>query len=241
MTEEYNNIYNVTKNLTVLYAEDDEVVRKNTILILDKFFKNIDIACDGEECYYKYLSYHKDNDKYHDLVFSDIEMPYMNGVDLSKKIYQKNQNQTIIIISAYNDPKYLMEFINMKIVYFLLKPFELKDILSIFTKILDDNDLFIKTTMVKLNHNLYFDLDRLELLFNNQQIKLTKKEILFMELLIKNNGNIVTYDNIYYYLWDMNMGVASPKRLNPIISKLKKKIPLSIIENIYGMGYKLNI
>lgn len=234
-----NEIYNLTKNLTVLYVEDDDDLRNSTLPIFQKIFLNVDIAKDGKEGYSKYIDFKNKTNQYYDIVISDIEMPFMNGIELTKAIYKQNSNQTVIIISAYSDPKYLIEFINIGIKYFLLKPFELYEMIDVFKKVIDN--MLFSNNSIKLSNELYFNTDTLELCYKNSKIKLTKKEMLFIELLIKSKERVIPYDDIYYCLWDTDINTASTKTLNPLISRLKKKLPIPIIESIYGIGYRLNI
>ena len=112
-----------TKDLTLLYVEDDKIVRKQTHKFLLLLFKRVEIACDGEEALLMY------KDEPFDIVITDIVMPNMNGLELSKKIKDINIHQDIIVTSAYNDSDQLIEFINLHIRQFMLKPIEINNML----------------------------------------------------------------------------------------------------------------
>jgi EAL domain-containing protein (putative c-di-GMP-specific phosphodiesterase class I)/GGDEF domain-containing protein len=82
----------------------------------------------------KYENYYDKNQKYYDLVISDIEMPNLNGVQLCENILELNTEQVIIILSAHEDSKYLTKLINIGINFFIQKPLEYEHILNVFDK-----------------------------------------------------------------------------------------------------------
>lgn len=113
-----------TEDLTVLYVEDDLYIQEQSEKFFNKLFKSIAIASDGIEA----LSiYEKEN---FDIVITDIVMPNMNGLELSQKIKEINIHQPIIVVSAHNEPEYLIEFINLNIRQFIQKPIIFENILS---------------------------------------------------------------------------------------------------------------
>jgi len=225
-------------SLNVLYVEDNQEHQKHSLELFENFFDNIDTASNGKEGFELYLKYYKINNSYYDVVISDMEMPIMNGNEMSKKIYTHNTKQIIVIISAYNNPQYLINFINIGINYFLLKPFKMNDMLNIFNQV---KEKLSQNNIYKLSTNLYYDSDTMSINYKNEQYNLTKKEHLLLNILTKSIDNIVSYDRIYYTLWEDDILKGSSKTLNPIISKLKKKLQDdNIIKNIYGIGYKIS-
>ena len=58
-------------------------------------------------------------------------MPNMDGIELSSKIKEINPNQSIIIVSAYNDTEYLLKFIEMNIRQFIQKPIDVDNMLEV--------------------------------------------------------------------------------------------------------------
>ncbi|ADN09115.1 EAL domain-containing response regulator [Sulfurimonas autotrophica] len=122
-----------TEDMKVLYVEDDKLIRVEIQEYLERFFPVVDLADNGEE---GLQLYNKGN---YDLVISDINMPKMNGIEMSKAILQKNPNQAIIINSAYNEAEYLLELFNAGIEYYVLKPVNIKQLAKILYKIAEAN------------------------------------------------------------------------------------------------------
>ena len=117
------SILQYTKDLTVLYVEDELYIQEQSKKCFNKLIKSITMASDGIEAL---NIYEKES---FDIVITDIVMPNMNGLELSKKIKEINLHQPIIVVSAHNEPEYLIEFINLNIRQFIQKPIVFEDIL----------------------------------------------------------------------------------------------------------------
>ncbi|MCI4626078.1 MAG: response regulator [Candidatus Magnetoovum sp. WYHC-5] len=83
--------------LVILYVEDDHVVRPNVGKFLRRRCKMVIEAANGKEGLDEYVANRPD------VVITDIEMPIMNGIEMIDKILIINENQVIIITTAYND------------------------------------------------------------------------------------------------------------------------------------------
>ena len=125
----------LSKQLNVLYVEDDSSIRVNTHELFKQIFNKVDIAVDGVEGIESYKKYFLDNNCYYDIVITDILMPNMNGIDMSKAIHEINKNQKIVVISAHNEKEYLIDAINTNIDGFIQKPLELEQFIEVIRKI----------------------------------------------------------------------------------------------------------
>jgi DNA-binding response OmpR family regulator len=242
-----HKVLEYTKYLNILYIEDNLELLNETYELFRDYFNIVDIAIDGKDGLDKYKEYYNKSLKYYDIVITDINMPKMNGISLTKEIYKENKNQSIIVISAHDEKKYLLELINLGVEQFLVKPLELNKIFEVFyttaKRIYDNNmiNLSQNSKLIRITSDYSWDKDTLQLLYKNNYIKLSKKEILLVELLIKNNNKISTIDEILAVLWEDNIDNASTKNLKAILSRFRKKFEDIEIENIYGIGYKLNM
>ena len=90
-----------SKKISVLYVEDDLVLRDATQKLFENYFTHIDVAGDGAEGLDKYSNSFNNDNKY-DLIITDINMPKMNGIDMCKEIFKINPSQRIIITSAHS-------------------------------------------------------------------------------------------------------------------------------------------
>lgn len=114
-----------SKTLTVLYVEDDLNIRENYAKIFKEVFKSLDTASDGQEGLDSY-----DPEAY-DIVITDINMPHMNGIEMIQNIFERNEEQVIIVTSAHDEAKYLIQLIDLGIEKFLIKPIDFSKLFSI--------------------------------------------------------------------------------------------------------------
>lgn len=116
--------YKLFENFSILYVEDDEILRLEANSVVGKYFKKFDVAKDGEEALKLYLP------KKYDMVISDITMPNINGVELVRQIKNFYPKQKIIITSSSEDSKHIIDLINIGVNKFLPKPMNYKQLLE---------------------------------------------------------------------------------------------------------------
>jgi len=126
LTEELKEL---TKNLTVLYVEDEDNTRMQVSQILELFFKNVLVGENGEEA----LKIYKQNDV--DLIMTDLTMPKLNGYQMIKEIKKLDSLQHIIVLTAHNSSENLMQTIDLQLDGFLLKPLKMDKLLELLYKV----------------------------------------------------------------------------------------------------------
>ena len=138
MDGKINTDLELREDLKVLFVEDSEMVRESTCDILGEFFTHIDIAINGKEGLQQYIDFYKDNDRFYDIVITDINMPKMNGIEMIEHIFEQNPKAHIIVMSAHDESKYLLKLINMGISNFILKPIDIMRFNSVIENIIDN-------------------------------------------------------------------------------------------------------
>jgi CheY-like chemotaxis protein len=151
-----------SKDLHVLYVEDDKDLCHSTKEVLENFFQSVDIAYDGLDGWDKYNNFLDEKNLHFDLVITDINMPRVNGIDLCRMILQHTPHQSIIIISAHDESDYLHEAIDMGISGFITKPINQQRL----------NQILYKTTMAIYDHKFVeshiHDLEKMSLQLEKQ-------------------------------------------------------------------------
>lgn len=220
------------KNIKILYVDDEEFIRENAVEYLSRYFDEVYEAKDGLEAYEL-----MDSIKPH-IVITDIKMPNLNGIELAKKIRKDDKKTQIIIATAYTDTKYLLEAVELQLVKYMVKPIlesKLLPVLDTCVNTLKEDSSNIK----KLSETTIFDIYNKTLLINNEIKKLTKNEILFLELLCSNSNRVVKYEEIQTYIWyDTYM---SGDAIRSLVRALRRKLPNCLIENLSGIGYKIGL
>jgi len=123
-----------TSNLNILYVEDDSQLREETTDILESFFSRVDTAVDGLDGLVKYTNYKNENALHYDLVITDLNMPNKDGQEMIADIREKNPDQAIIVISAYNESQRLIDLIHQGIANFVMKPINPEQLMAMLYK-----------------------------------------------------------------------------------------------------------
>lgn len=111
----FNN-FNINEHISVLYVEDQLDIQEEFVDILELYVDEIHLASNGQE---GLEQYHKNIP---DIIITDIQMPLMSGLEMVRHIREADKNIPIIITSAFEDTKYLMEAISIGVEYYLIKP-----------------------------------------------------------------------------------------------------------------------
>jgi len=237
---DYKILYKETRSLSILLVEDFQPLREEMQILFEDLFKQVISASDGQEALTLYKEAYEKGEAF-DLVMSDIQMPNMDGVVLSKKIREYNESQPIIILSAYSETKYLLELINIGISKFLTKPIQHEELFEIlYSESLKMNKKESKVedrNIIILGEGYIWNADTKVLKHNEVIIELTRHEMLLLILFISKQEYVCTNTEItdMFYSHDIDI---SEKNIRNLVFKLRKKIPEKCVNSIYGLGYK---
>jgi DNA-binding response OmpR family regulator len=217
--------------LRILIIEDDSIIA----LQIQQIIKKLDCICistvkNSKEA----LNIAKD--KKIDFVISDINIDgTLDGIDTCK-ILQSKYNVDVLFLTAYNDIKTLQKASDIDFVGYILKPFrqdELETIINLEKYKKVNNNIY------KIDKDYYYDIVNKILKYKDQLIRLTKKEVLLLDILIKNKNNVVSYRDIESYVWDLEYVDENTRRqlIHRFTSKLKD-FPLELLK---GVGYIVKI
>jgi len=198
---------------TVLYLEDEDTIRKETSGILQKFFKNVYTAADGEEGLKLYLEHQESID----IIITDLNMPKMDGISFMIQVRIKDKKIPILVSTAFSDTENIIKSIKLKVADYILKPMQLTTTLKIILNILSEinNNKLIKQQKNELQ-SFQAVLDKQNLIsktsIDGEIIQVNK---LFCEIsaykedeILGNNRNIIKhpdtsselYNNIQLYI-----------------------------------------
>lgn len=215
------------KNFTILYIEDEEGIRKNITEILKDLFKETYIAKNAKE---GFSLYEKNRP---DLIITDIKMPNESGIELIKKIRKTDSKVRVIITSAHTDLEYMLEATELHLIKYIVKPLtevKLIEALEAFVKSFDNTRIYI------LQENWLFDESKSLIQSPDEEFRLTKKENLFLKLLIQKN-RIISYEEMENIIW--NEDIMTPNAMRLFIKNFRKKLPIDALKNVQGTGYRL--
>lgn len=117
------------QHIKVMYVEDDPFTREKILRVLNRRFKNVLVAIEGEEGYQLFKKYRPD------IVITDLKMHQMNGLEMIRKIREENDKVQLIVTTAHDDNEYFIESIENNINHFILKPIDLDLFFTSYPKI----------------------------------------------------------------------------------------------------------
>lgn len=218
------------KNIKILYIDDEDLIRSNAVEYLEFYCDNVYEAKDGLEG----IEVYKRNKP--DIIITDIKMPKLNGLDMVRQIRSEDKTTRIIVATAFLETSYLLQAVELGLIKYLTKPITEDKLLPVLKScvmdIVEDKSIF------HFDEDISFDMLNKTLFRKKEQILLTKKELLFLELLLKNNKRAVKYSELSNYVWNGNM---SEDAIRSIVKELRKKISKQTIKNVSGIGYQVSL
>ncbi|NOQ30361.1 MAG: response regulator [Helicobacteraceae bacterium] len=233
-----SKVVETTQHLKLLYVEDNKEARESTLLMLQNFFENIVTASNGAEALTLYKNHFTQTNNYFDLVLSDIQMPQLDGIGLSKAIYEINKNQKIVIVSAYSDKEYLIELINMGVDGFMQKPISLVQLSDVIKNI----SHYFENYGTQLNDGFVYNLSSGILFKNSKKVELHSSEIKLLELLFSDTNKSFSMIDIFNHIfYDKPEKEFSSDAIRALIKRVRAKLPKNLILNSRTLGYSINI
>ncbi len=222
----------IFQNLTVLIAEDNIEQRDKLVEVISIFSDNLLVAQDGLEAYELYLE-HRPN-----LIITDIQMPNLNGLQLTEKIRELDTKLPIIVLTAHTDKHLLLQAVSLHLINYLVKPITQDNLTE---SLRDAVNTIIEYSLleVELQEGYTYNIVEKCVYKDGEKIKLSKKEIKFLNLLLKHKNQVVSKEEIEEELWSDDVMTVSA--LKNFVFKLRKKIGYDSLQTLSSNGFSLQV
>jgi len=220
------------KNFTILYVDDEDMVRKNAVEFLGRVSSKVYEAKDGKDAIGMWKK-HKP-----DIIITDINMPKLNGIDMASYIRANDKDVQIIVATAHSDTDYLLKAVELQLVKYIIKPITKDKLINALEKsmqLIEDKSKFNLSLSPTTQYNAFEKI----IYDGKKEIKLTKNETLFLDLLAHHHTRVVRYEEIENAIWAYEG--MSQDAIRSLVRGLRKKVPDGVIENISGVGYRLHL
>lgn len=219
------------KELIILVVEDEIKTRESLINVLSERFSKVIGAQNGDEGLKKFKKFKPD------LVITDIAMPIMDGLDMAREIKEISDDVPIVVLSAYSEKERLLRSIDIGIDKYLIKPVDIEELFKVLDCLVGEK---IEANMlVKISEEYQFNKTKRTLIHNGKEIVLTKKELAFISLLLKQPGVLVLHEDIKKNVWIGEN--VSDTAVRTFIKRVRDKVGEDFIKNVPSLGYKINI
>ncbi|AON69373.1 response regulator transcription factor [Campylobacter jejuni] len=201
------------------------------INILSERFSKVIGAQNGDEGLKKFKKFKPD------LVITDIAMPIMDGLDMAREIKEISDDVPIVVLSAYSEKERLLRSIDIGIDKYLIKPVDIEELFKVLDYLIGEK---IEANMlVKISEEYQFNKTKRTLIYSGGEIVLTKKELAFISLLLKQPGALVLHEDIKKNVWIGEH--VSDTAVRTFIKRVRDKVGEDFIKNVPSLGYKINI
>lgn len=241
---------------SVIIVEDDEVTALNLKLSLQKYNYEIVAICDNSADAKDSVNLHNPS-----IILIDISLQESNdGIALAKFI-RNNHPIPFIYLTSHSDNEIISEAVQTEPYGYIVKPFDPASLhATIQTAIfkfdmenqrydelagskIDDKSLekmlYLKKEpnkpIVCFGDGYTIDIIKSEVFYNDEKLKLTKKESAILRLLVAKLGHIISFSQALDYVWKEN--TATENSIRTLVLRLRNKLPSDIIKNASGIGY----
>jgi DNA-binding response OmpR family regulator len=215
-------------SIKILLLEDDLLFAETLTDLLEDSNYTITHAPNGQKALDATF-----NEKF-DIYLLDINVPLINGTTLLKELREANDNTPTIFLTSHKDKDMLRNGFLSGADDYITKPFDTDELL------LRIEALLRRTKPNKNNciNHLCHDEVHKRILFDNEEVELSKKEYELLLLLMKHANNSVPKELILSELWSSSES-GSDGAIRVYINRIKQLLPSVEIQNIRGIGYKL--
>ena len=216
-------------------VEDDKgIVRFVKKGLLENSF-SVDVATNGEEGLNSvfYMNY--------DLIILDIMLPKMDGLEVLKRIREREIQAPVIFLTAKDSENDIVQGLNSGADDYLTKPFSFNELLARIQALLRRGKMVSPTSKLQVA-DLVLELDGHRVFREKAKIELTPKEYALLEFLMRHPGQIITRTMISEKIWDYHFD-TSTNVVDVHVSHLRNKIDRDfnpkLLHTVKGVGYVL--
>ena len=167
------------------------------------------------------------------LVITDIILPKLDGLDLSKEIRRTKPDLPIIMLTALGTTDYKVEGFDAGADDYLTKPFEMRELLVRIKALLKrSNNSNHHIGSVLKYADLEMNLQTKDVKRNNTEISLTPKEFKLLEYMLQNTERVLSRSEIAEKVWDTNFDTGT-NFIDVYINYLQKKLIKTSIRNSF--------
>lgn len=182
-------------------------------------------------------------------VILDLMLPGMKGEDVLRSIKEEHPHVSVIVSSARDDVQTRVSLLRAGADDYVVKPFDMEELLARLEAVLrrsTGNGEAINSAgaeEVLAYKSLRIYPENLQVQAAGQEISLTKREYLILELLMRHPGKVFTKSNIYESVWNEEF-LGEENAVNVHISNIRQKLAKACpeetyIQTVWGIGFKM--
>ncbi len=223
------------EEVRILLVEDEKKIADTLARGLSELNYHVVVAYDGK------IGLRLFESGNFNLVITDLNLPGINGYELTKAIRNKNLHIPVIMLTALSAMDDKIEGFDSGADDYLVKPFEFKELVVRIRALLKRtlNQLLPSGHVLKVG-DLELNVDSKEVKRDGQEISLTAKEFQLLEYFMRNRNRVVSRADIAVNVWDLDFDTKTnviDVYVNFLRRKIDKDFETKLIHTHVGMGY----
>ena len=215
--------------MKILLVEDNEILAKGLIYSLEQKKYQVIHTLNVENTL-KILKTEKI-----DLAILDVSLQDGNGFDLYKNNI-KEKNISSIFLTAKDEEDNIVKGLELGAEDYITKPFSIKELMARINRIILRNK---KNTIIQVQ-NIKFDMDKMVVYRDNENVELTNLELKILNLLFLNLNKVVKRSEIIDKIWEWTGNDVNDNTVTVYLKRIREKIKTDIIITIKGIGYRID-
>jgi two-component system copper resistance phosphate regulon response regulator CusR len=223
--------------MRILVIEDEAKIAQAIKDGLEQDYYAVDMAYDGESGLNTAL-----NDGY-DLIILDIMLPKMDGFEVCRRLREASDHTPVLMLTAKHQDPDVVQGLNTGADDYLAKPFSFDVLLARVKALLRRPHDGLGEVLEAAD--LTMDTITKQVKRNGQAIRLSAKEYALLEYLLRNEGRVLSKNNIITHVWDFDADIL-PNTVEVFIAYLRAKVDKpfkspELIHTVRGFGYRLGV
>jgi len=214
--------------IAILLVEDNEDIRDTVKAFLIETGYKVDVCSDGEEALKKFYT------NTYQLVILDIMLPGISGYELLRE-FRKLSNAPVLMLTALSDEETQIRAFNAEADDYITKPFKVQLLLKRVEALLRRSGALAKEISFC---GLTIRPEEFKVLYQGGDLFLTHREFEILLLLVQNRGRTLSHETILTRIWGYDFD-GDGSIVHTHIKNLRAKLPVNIIRNVRGVGYRI--
>lgn len=221
--------------MKILLIEDDEILVNVLLQSLTSQRYVVDTTFDGQ------TGWEYAQDSSYDLILIDVGLPKLDGIALCQRLRSEGCSTPILLMTGKDATSDRIRGLDAGADDYLLKPLDLGELQARVRALLRRGNA-PRNPLLELE-KLRLDPSNCQVTYAGQLLELTPKEYSLLELFLRNPSRVFSRGNIIEHLWtfdDPPQEESVKSHIKGLRQKLKVVGAVDWIENVYGLGYRLN-
>lgn len=215
--------------MKILLVEDNEILAKGLIYSLEQNKYQVIHTLNVKDTL-KIISTEKI-----DFAILDVSLPDGNGFDLYRNNI-KEKNISSIFLTAKDEEDNIVKGLELGAEDYITKPFSIKELMARINRIILRNK---KNTIIQVQ-NIKFDMDKMVVYRDNENVELPNLELKILNLLFLNLNKVVKRSEIIDKIWEWTGNDVNDNTVTVYLKRIREKIKTDIIITIKGIGYRID-